>query len=129
MKMTGKLFVSLVLLLCIGSVNGFGGFVPARRQAGQSSAVDYRTCARLLEKCRTTPTRSVKHTSNQKRKEMSLVSLYQSGDDNDQPSPLEENASNFDGEGFANYLAPYALAAVGSILITGLFVKFVLLDY
>jgi hypothetical protein len=34
---------------------------------------------------------------------------------------------NFDGPGFARYLAPYALALTVSILVTGSFFKFVLL--
>lgn len=37
--------------------------------------------------------------------------------------------SNFDGKGFAGYLAPYVLAVVASIGVTAAFVKFVLLDY
>ena len=37
--------------------------------------------------------------------------------------------SNFDSEGFANYLAPYALAVLASIAVTAGFIKFVLLDY
>jgi hypothetical protein len=44
----------------------------------------------------------------------------------------EESVSpkgDFDGAGFANYLAPYALALVGSIAVTAAFLKFVLLDY
>ena len=36
---------------------------------------------------------------------------------------------NFDGEGFANYLLPYVLALVGSVLATAAMFKFVLLDY
>lgn len=36
---------------------------------------------------------------------------------------------NFDGEGFANYLLPYALALIGSVLATAAMFKFVLLDY
>lgn len=35
----------------------------------------------------------------------------------------------FDGEGFAGYLAPYALAVVASILVTGAFLKFIMMDY
>jgi hypothetical protein len=64
-----------------------------------------------------------------------ITALFEDSNDeeNDEQSAssnaaLEEDSS-FDGEGFANYLAPYALAAVGSILVTGAFVKFVLLDY
>lgn len=44
-------------------------------------------------------------------------------------SGSDAQKSNFDGEGFAGYLAPYALAAVASIAVTAAFVKFVLLDY
>lgn len=40
-----------------------------------------------------------------------------------------QEASGFDGEGFAGYLAPYALALVASVAITAAFFKFVLLDY
>jgi hypothetical protein len=36
---------------------------------------------------------------------------------------------NFDGDGFANYLAPYALAAIAAIVATGAFFNFVLMDY
>jgi hypothetical protein len=36
---------------------------------------------------------------------------------------------DFDGDGFANYLAPYALALFASIAVTAAFLKFVLLDY
>lgn len=36
---------------------------------------------------------------------------------------------NFDGKGFAEYLLPYALALIGSIVATGAMFKFVLLDY
>ncbi len=36
---------------------------------------------------------------------------------------------NFDGEGFANYLLPYALALIGSLVATAAIFKFVLLDY
>lgn len=36
---------------------------------------------------------------------------------------------NFDGEGFAGYLAPYAIAVFASVAVTAAFVKFVLMDY
>jgi hypothetical protein len=36
---------------------------------------------------------------------------------------------NFDGEGFANYLLPYAIALIGSVLATAAMFKFVLLDF
>lgn len=41
----------------------------------------------------------------------------------------ETVGENFDANGFSGYLAPYALALLVSILVTGAFVKFVLLDY
>ena len=40
-----------------------------------------------------------------------------------------EQASGFDGEGFAGYLGPYALALLASIAVTVGFVQFILLDY
>ena len=47
--------------------------------------------------------------------------------------PENENdntpVDNFDGEGFANYLLPYALALIGSLVATAAIFKFVLLDY
>lgn len=62
-----------------------------------------------------------------------LVALYESsnGDDGDKNDNNQAAAADdsFDGRGFANYLAPYALTLVASIVVTGLFVKFVLLDY
>eukprot|EP00536_Pseudo-nitzschia_multiseries_P004574 jgi/Psemu1/10255/gm1.10255_g len=36
---------------------------------------------------------------------------------------------NFDGEGFAKYLLPYAVALIGSVVATAALFKFVLLDY
>ena len=51
-------------------------------------------------------------------------------DDNDELEKIPSDVqNNFDGEGFSNYLAPYALALVASIAITAAFVKFVLMDY
>ena len=42
---------------------------------------------------------------------------------------VSPDSDNFDGKGFAGYLAPYALAVLASIAVTAAFVKFVLLDY
>jgi len=42
---------------------------------------------------------------------------------------LSDDKGNFDGEGFANYLLPYAIALIGSIAATAAVFKFVLLDY
>jgi hypothetical protein len=58
--------------------------------------------------------------------------LHISENDDDTREENDESVSpkgDFDGEGFANYLAPYALALVGSIAVTAAFLKFVLLDY
>jgi hypothetical protein len=41
----------------------------------------------------------------------------------------EEVKKNFDGQGFARYLAPYAIALIASIAATAAFFKFVLMDY
>lgn len=49
-------------------------------------------------------------------------------DDNDDGNNSDIN-NKFDGDGFANYLAPYALAAVSAIVATGAFFKFVLMNY
>ena len=46
---------------------------------------------------------------------------------NENDSP--ETGDNFDGKGFAGYLAPYIGALFVSIAVTATFVKFVLLDY
>jgi len=64
--------------------------------------------------------------------EQILSSLF-AGVDDDSNSNIDEDLAevqdNFDGKGFAGYLAPYAVALVGSIAVTAAFVKFVLLDY
>lgn len=61
-----------------------------------------------------------------------LSSLF-AGVDDDNNSNIDEDAirekDKFDGKGFAGYLAPYAVALLGSIAVTAAFVKFVLLDY
>eukprot|EP00984_Skeletonema_dohrnii_P008752 scaffold3267_cov130-Skeletonema_dohrnii-CCMP3373.AAC.4 len=51
--------------------------------------------------------------------------------DNDEQNGVSaaEESDNFDAAGFGNYLAPYLIAFVASIGITGAFVKFVLMDY
>ena len=60
-----------------------------------------------------------------------LSSLFAGVDDdsNSVDEDLAEVQDNFDGKGFAGYLAPYAVALIGSIAVTAAFVKFVLLDY
>mmetsp|Transcript_14135 Transcript_14135/g.23638 ORF Transcript_14135/g.23638 Transcript_14135/m.23638 type:complete len:105 (-) Transcript_14135:667-981(-) len=54
----------------------------------------------------------------------------QMNDNDDQKGvSTAEESDNFDAAGFGNYLAPYLIAFVASIGITGAFVKFVLMDY
>lgn len=55
----------------------------------------------------------------------------QLNDNNDQKevSSATETVINFDAAGLGNYLAPYLIAFLASIGITGAFVKFVLMDY
>mmetsp|Transcript_23130 Transcript_23130/g.37520 ORF Transcript_23130/g.37520 Transcript_23130/m.37520 type:complete len:117 (-) Transcript_23130:86-436(-) len=50
-------------------------------------------------------------------------------DNNNQLVENNNSEDNFDGKGFAGYLAPYAVALLGSIAVTAAFVKFVLMDY
>jgi hypothetical protein len=54
--------------------------------------------------------------------------LLATGDDSNEDDNLLTD-DNFDAAGFAKYLAPYALAVVAALLVTGVFVKFVLMDY
>jgi len=49
--------------------------------------------------------------------------------DDDALTSASSSTNGFDGEGFAGYLAPYVLALIGSILVTGAFLKFVLMNY
>ena len=62
-----------------------------------------------------------------------FVPLRCVGDEDEMDKLVDLNGSapkpNFDGEGLAGYLAPYALAMAASIAVTAAFVKFVLLDY
>mmetsp|Transcript_22877 Transcript_22877/g.33774 ORF Transcript_22877/g.33774 Transcript_22877/m.33774 type:complete len:108 (+) Transcript_22877:69-392(+) len=50
--------------------------------------------------------------------------------DNENIDELDNTqSSGFDGQGFAGYLAPYALALLGSVLVTAIVFKFFFLDY
>ena len=69
-----------------------------------------------------TPTR---HLS----REFNLTPAKLSESDDENTVSMTEESDNFDAAGFGNYLAPYLLAFVISIAITGGFVKFVLMDY
>ena len=64
-------------------------------------------------------------------KERILSSLFAGVDDdiNSKEEDAIREKDKFDGKGFAGYLAPYAVALLGSIAVTAAFVKFVLLDY
>ena len=50
-------------------------------------------------------------------------------DDVETSNNTKDMSDNFDAQGFGGYLAPYALALVASVVVTGAFIKFVLLDY
>mmetsp|Transcript_5641 Transcript_5641/g.16200 ORF Transcript_5641/g.16200 Transcript_5641/m.16200 type:complete len:142 (-) Transcript_5641:1998-2423(-) len=67
-----------------------------------------------------------------------LVSIRAERDGDEPSTDLASSANgsnpntvqdNFDGEGFANYLLPYAVALIGSVVATAALFKFVLLDY
>ncbi len=58
-----------------------------------------------------------------------LPAQMNDNDDQKRVSVAPEDSDNFDAAGFGNYLAPYLLAFVASVGITGAFVKFVLMDY
>jgi len=55
----------------------------------------------------------------------SATALWSNKNDNDDDDAVD----NFDGQGFATYLAPYALALLASIGVTFAFVKYVLMDF
>jgi hypothetical protein len=67
-------------------------------------------------------------THNTIRTSNPLPSQINDDDDLKGVSPAAET-DNFDAAGFGNYLAPYLIAFLASIGITGAFVKFVLMDY
>ena len=82
----------------------------------------------------TQPRRHIQHIQTQKyymSTKCQIIPLRMAGlDDTDELEKIPSDVqNNFDGKGFANYLAPYALAFVASIAITAAFVKFVLMDY
>lgn len=58
-----------------------------------------------------------------------LPAQMNDNEDQNKASSVTEESDNFDAAGFGNYLAPYLLAFVASVGITGAFVKFVLMDY
>jgi len=55
--------------------------------------------------------------------------LHTAAEDDESTANEVEEGKGFDGEGFAGYLAPYALALLASIAVTAGVFKFVLLDY
>eukprot|EP00977_Amphora_coffeiformis_P016698 scaffold5237_cov179-Amphora_coffeaeformis.AAC.11 len=115
--MAGKLVISrlILLILLVASVYGLGSLM-GRQMGARSHAPFLKT--------------PLPKSSDFASYKTELVVLSESEDSgSDEKSSLDQGTSNFDGEGFVNYLAPYALAVVGSIVVTGLFVKFVMLDY
>ena len=81
-------------------------------------------------KCRNIQTYPIRRKTTHTER---ILSTLFAGVNDDSTSNTEEDAvgeqDNFDGKGFAGYLAPYAVALIGSIAVTVAFVKFVLLDY
>jgi len=81
-------------------------------------------------KCRNIQTYPIRRITTHNER---ILSTLFAGVDDDSNSNIDQDLAeaqdNFDGKGFAGYLAPYALALVGSIAVTAAFVKFVLLDY
>ena len=77
------------------------------------------------------PVRVQQYHAQRKIQSFTPTPLFAGGfdDDDDVDSESVQTQDNFDGKGFAGYLAPYALALVGSVAVTAAFVKFVLLDY
>lgn len=55
--------------------------------------------------------------------------LQNQEDDDGLQESTDEAKGGLDAQGFAGYLAPYALAVIASIGVTVAFVKFVMLDY
>jgi hypothetical protein len=65
---------------------------------------------------------------------MKTIALFSQQNDDEEAEESDKTtsndlANNFDGEGFARYLAPYAAALILSIGATVAIFKFVLLDY
>ena len=75
----------------------------------------------------TTTTRDPIFVSRNNKNNKQGTCLYATDDnDDDKKGDLAEN---FDAQGFGGYLAPYVAALLASVLVTGAFIKFVLLDY
>jgi hypothetical protein len=66
---------------------------------------------------------------NHSRRPIFRLRISENEDDAKENDESVSLKGDFDGTGFANYLAPYALALVASIAVTAAFLKFVLLDY
>lgn len=71
--------------------------------------------------------RQVTFAARRQHKAEELKPLQMADEDEYTKKDIEET-NRFDGEGFAGYLAPYALALLASIAVTGAVFKFVLLD-
>lgn len=67
------------------------------------------------------------HSQQPRHMARKLVQYAKSNEDSDANN--EDAVDNFDGKGFAGYLAPYAFALLVSVGVTAAFIKFVLLDY
>lgn len=102
----------LVLLLVVISIHAFQSVVPWPGTRTNHVAGNF----------------SVKHRPAQHPGSFFPTALSESNK-GDEERELEQNSSSFDSEGFTNYLAPYFLAFIVSLVVTGGFLKFILLDY
>lgn len=114
-----------MLLLFVVAVGNVRAFHSSRWMVTQCCSKHQRIPTLSLAEGKSRPASTTRKPSSNL-----VVPLFESKNDDDDKMMQESSpSSSFDGQGFANYLAPYALALVGSIAVTALFVKFVLLDY
>ena len=106
-KSQGACRLVVLLLVCLGVVTSFS--IPSRSVVVRSNS----------------------HLHRESRASSSSSSrLWEATDDDETKQIVDSSAEDtFDGQRFASYLAPYVLTVVASIVVTGLFVKFVMLDY
>jgi hypothetical protein len=84
----------------------------------------------LIEGFSTSHIRHFQHIhAGQYHTEQKYQSLIELTAQLDQDNNEVASEDSFDGKGFASYLAPYVFSLIASIVVTGAFVKFVLLDY
>ena len=119
-----SLWCLLVVLLATLSqpIDGFAVVHPTRSFRQTSSQTQTASSEVLM-----------KHLSCNKSVVLQIPLQSRSNENSDDDVPdsgeLQTSDNNFDGEGFAKYLAPYAVALLGSIVATYAMFKFVLMDY